>query len=255
MNYFGGFPTKGDKGDTGATGATGATGPQGPAGTDATWVHPLDGFRIVENWCASTAAGTNGWTILANSGSVGLNASIGSTTRMGIFRLGTLASSSSAPILTLGSGVTFVFGGIEHSFETDINIGTLSSGTEEYVFRAGYMNTTTSALTSHGAFFEYDRTVSTNWRVRCRQGGSDASTNTSVAVASGWVKLKVVVNAAATSVAFYINDTLVHTETTQIPSGTSQTVSPTYQMVKTVGTTNRETYGDWAVISAGTAVE
>jgi hypothetical protein len=213
-------------------------------------LHPSDGFKIKEHWLATTAVGTNGWTLTTNSGTVGTTASVGSGTIMGIARMGTLTSATAAPVLSLGNGNSFVMNGLEHTFETHCKIANLSTVSEEFIWRLGYQNTTTGTLTSHGIFFEYDRLTSTNWRIRTLQGGTGTATDTGVAVDTNWNTFKIVVNSAATSVTFYINGVSVGTHTTNIPAGTSQLVSPTYQLVKSAGTTTRETYIDWAEIQA-----
>jgi hypothetical protein len=56
-------------------------------------------------------------------------------------------------------------------------------------------------------------------------------------VANQWYILKAVINAAATSVDFYIDNVLVKTETTNIP--TASTVGNIINLVKSAGTTAR----------------
>jgi hypothetical protein len=230
--------------------ATSIIGPTGPAGQDATYLYPTDGFRIIEHFLATTAVGNNGWTLTANSGSVGTNTSAGSGTRMGIMRLDTLTSSVAAPTNSLGNGTSIILSGLTHTFETSINLPVLSTGSEEFILRVGYSSATTSTLPVNGVFFEYDRTQSTNWRLRCGSGSSyNASPNSSTAVSAGsWMRLKIVINSAANLATFYIDDVSIGTVSTNIPTGTSNTVSPSYQLIKTVGTTSRLCFVDWAFI-------
>lgn len=68
-------------------------------------------------------------------------------------------------------------------------------------------------------------------------GSSRSWTTTSVAVsASTWYTLRMEINAAATQVDFYINNTLVKSETTNIPTVATGLM---HQIYKTVGTTAR----------------
>ena len=81
-----------------------------------------------------------------------------------------------------------------------------------------------------GFFFEYNYASSANWRccVRTGTGGSSTYVDSGVAVAANtWFKFKVVSNAAWTSFAFYINNTLVATITTNVPTtGTDIGLAP-----------------------------
>jgi hypothetical protein len=57
----------------------------------------------------------------------------------------------------------------------------------------------------------------------CRNNNSETTADSGVTVVAGaWYKCEFVVNAGGTSVAFYINGTLVATITTNIPTGTSR---------------------------------
>ena len=66
-------------------------------------------------------------------------------------------------------------------------------------------------------FFKYS-SGDTNWQCVTRKNGSETITDSGVAWAADIInKFKIVVNATATSVGFYINDALVQTHTTNIP--------------------------------------
>ena len=209
-------------------------------------IHPRQGFRLVEHWEATTAAGVLGWGLFTNAGLLGGNASSGGLSRFGIVRLDTSINSNSAPTLSRGS---YVIGGARHTLETSINMG-LSSATEEFIVRIGYHNSTNSTLPTNGIYFEYDRTKSTYWRVITVQGGVATETTTSLAVAGGWKELRIEISADGLSSKFYIDNNLIGENTTNIPSGTSQIVSPVLQIIKTAGTSPRILYCDWVLIEA-----
>ena len=66
-------------------------------------------------------------------------------------------------------------------------------------------------------------TASANWQVVTSSNSTRTWTTTTTAVGAGtWVKLGIIVNAAGTSVGFYINGTLVATHTANIPTGTTR---------------------------------
>lgn len=212
---------------------------------------PSLGFSITENWLSNTAAGNNGWTLTANSGTVGMNASTGSGVIMGIARCDTAASSTSAPTLSLGGGSSIVFGGATIELACYVQLQALSTVTEEYITRFGFHSSISSAAPAHGAFFEYDRLNSVNWRIRTYAATSPTTTTTSTAVAAGaWTKFSITINSAASLVTFYINGVSVGTINATIPSGTSQAVSPVFQMIKSAGSTARNLYIDWCTIKA-----
>jgi parallel beta-helix repeat protein len=239
---------KGDKGDQGDQGIQGIQGIQGPQGTV---LHPKDGIELIENFISTTAVGNNGWTLYANSGSVGANVTSGDSTHFGIMRLDTSSSASSAPTLSLGGGLALVLGGATITIEFEFKIQVLSTVSEEFEARLGLLDNTTGTIGNDAVFFKYDRLTSTNWIIVSRAGGTETATTTSTAVAAGsWLRGRIEINAAASSVEYFIDDVSIGTITTNIPSGTSQVTSPAFQMVKSAGTTSRNLYLDWVYFKA-----
>ena len=116
----------------------------------------------------------------------------------------------------------------------------LSSVTDTFVFRMGYANSTSNAITV-GAFFTHDRSLSTtNWVCRCQTSGSNITNSvTSTAVSlNTWQRFRIVIDATPTAT-FYINDALVATISTFVPTSiTSTTGTPMIELRKTLGTGN-----------------
>ena len=154
-------------------------------------------------------------------------------------------------------GAQFFFGGGAWVFETFVNVETLSTVTERFRFIAGFGNSATNAAEGNGAFFTYDEgatqngTAATpNWQTQTCNGSVRTLTTTSVAVTAGaWTKLRIEVNAAATSVAFYINGTLAATHTTNIPKWLAATnprgFNVKQSIAKTIGLTSRSVFCDY----------
>lgn len=208
-------------------------------------VHPSLGFTIVEHWMSSSAVGNTGWTILANSGSVGMSG--GTQQYPGMARIDTFTSATSAPSLYLG-GNSATFGSASFSVEAQIQFSALSTVVEEYSARIGMHNSLSATSPTNGIWFEYDRLTSTNWICKCKADGVETATTTSTAVvATTFLKLKIEINAAGTSVVFKVNDATVATITTNIPVGGTRYVWPNMQMVKSAGTTSRYMNTDWFV--------
>lgn len=141
-----------------------------------------------------------------------------------------------------------LFGGGKMRFETVVNIPILSTVAEEFVDRFGFGDSVTGDMTD-GAYFEYNRLTSANWLLKTANSGVRTSVDSGVAVATGYVKLRVEVNAAGNQADFYINDVLITDGspapiTTNIPTGAGRTFGICLAMIKSAGTTNRETYVD-----------
>lgn len=91
--------------------------------------------------------------------------------------------------------------------------------------RFGLGNDVVGADHTNGVYFEFDRATSTAWRIVTASSSSRTKTTTGVtATGSTWFTLKLEVNAAATSVAFWIDGVLVGTHTTNIPTANTQPV-------------------------------
>jgi hypothetical protein len=151
----------------------------------------------------------------------------------------------------------FIFGGGAWIFETFVNVETLSTLTDRFRFVSGFGNAATNGAESNGAFFTYDEgatqngtAASPNWQTQtCVGGVRTLTTTTTAVVASAWTKLRIEVNAAGTSVTFYVNGTLVATHTTNIPTWVSAANPRGFNVkqtiAKTTGLTNRSVFCDY----------
>lgn len=107
----------------------------------------------------------------------------------------------------LGSGWTF---------EALIQLRNDATG---FVARIGWGDGTAAADHTDGAYFEYDKATSANWRIVTASNTTRNKQTTSTAVTfSTWIRLKIVWN-SATDVQFYVNGTSVGSST----SGTGGT--------------------------------
>jgi hypothetical protein len=150
-------------------------------------------------------------------------------------------------------GNQFLLGGGIMTFTTSVLFNTLSTPTERYRVTIGYGDQATSAAEVNGIFFTYDEggtangtTASPNWQCVTTKGSVRTLTTTSVAINnSAWCKLSIEINAAGTSVVFYINNILVATHTTNIPSGAAELITPRVNISKTIGTISRFFHMDY----------
>lgn len=136
-------------------------------------------------------------------------------------------------------------GGGQYAIEMLVKTGALGTGAQNYVLQCGLgTGIFTTSDPTDGVWFEYSQAGSALWR--CKTAA--ASTETTLAsaltvVANTWYKLKFIVNAAGTSVTFYISgaggglpSTTIGTISTNLPTTTTN-IQPFFQIRKTVGAT------------------
>jgi hypothetical protein len=124
-------------------------------------------------------------------------------------------------------------------------IPVLSVATQRFRVRIGFGDSTTNAdnVDSPG-YIEYSDNVNGgNW-VYCTAANSARTKNNSAVAAvaqtgDNWTYLKVQVNAAGTQTDIYLNNTLLGSITTNIPTGTARAFGVHFDITKSIGTTAR----------------
>jgi hypothetical protein len=146
------------------------------------------------------------------------------------------------------------FGGGAWNYEALININTLSTALERYRMIFGFGSVISNSSEADGVFITYDEggtangtTASANWQcVTVANSVRTLTTSTTAVTASAWNKLRIEINAAGTSVTFYVNGTAIATHTTNIPlASNSRYVLMKTGLAKTIGTTTRGFYCDY----------
>lgn len=118
----------------------------------------------------------------------------------------------------------------------------LSTVGEEFMLEVGVQDGNATTVITDGIYFRYNR-VSTgvNWFAISESGGTETATDTTIVAAEDTVyDLQVVVNSDATSIGYYIDDVLVATHTTNIP--TAANMPNSWNIIKSAGTTERKAY-------------
>jgi hypothetical protein len=205
--------------------------------TGLTW-----GIDIRDDFVASVASSGNFGELSWNNTSAGTGATSVQVApdvsyRPGQIQFTTGSTTSGYAYQFLGSTGPLLIGGGEE-IETSINIPTLADATNDYTLRFGLCDVQTSDC-NNGLYFEYNRATTTNWRINAAAGGTRTKTTTATAVGTGWHRFKIVVNASATSVSFYVDGTSIGTVTTNIPTSTANNTEASYSIQKTAGTTPR----------------
>jgi hypothetical protein len=168
------------------------------------------------------------------------------------YQTGTLATGWAMHITEQSANaMQFQFGGGTWMYESYIEVNTLSDATNRFRFISGFGNVASSGTETNGAFFTYDEggvsngtIASPNWQCVTTVGAVRTLTTTSVAVTTTWTKLRIIVNADATEVKFYIDGTLVATHTTNIPVLPTR-IKVKQMIAKSLGTGNRFVYCDY----------
>jgi hypothetical protein len=115
--------------------------------------------------------------------------------------------------ISMGQGIT--------RFATKIGFITLSDATNTYTMEVGFVNVLTS-VPNFSIMFRYTHSVNGGrWEAICNNNGTITAVDTGIAASTGVMRtFEIEVNAANTSVAFFIDGTLVATITTNIPAAT-----------------------------------
>jgi len=213
--------------------------------------------RISNGWEASTdyisTLFVDGWQSRSSG--------VGASTTISNFITGNkigYANASTGTTITgnAGTGIANNAIGIANGqiiIETSIMIPTLSTSVERFVVFNGLMNFSNYSNPSNAIFFYYDEggilpTATPNWKCYTIRSLTRTATITSIPVtANQWYKLKIIVNADASSVGFYIDGVLVATHTTNIPLNIGYSFDSMIQ--KSVGLTARTMQMDYSAIS------
>lgn len=190
--------------------------------------------------------------VYGTNGGAGANASfantVSSATNIGVADIETGTTTTGYAWINdqvLGAKGLYIGGG-SHFYETVVKLSNLSDGTETFICQLGICTGSTTINTVDGVYFGYSHSLSGgNWRCYTSRSSTDTVTDSGVAAsATSFQRLGFVINAALSSVTFYINGTLVATHATNIPLST--TAMRRWAIIaKSAGTTTRHLYTDY----------
>lgn len=149
---------------------------------------------------------------------------------------------------------TILFGGGTLTLDWRFQLPILPDGTESFALYLGFGDNMAAAPTD-GAFLYLDQ-ANANFRYRTRSNGSQTDVDSALAaVAATWYRVRITVNAAATSINFTINGANSQDIATNIPSGAGRETGIMANIFKSAGTTSRSLYLDycrfaWSGVSA-----
>lgn len=177
------------------------------------------------------ASGTGAQTNVSPSG-------IATNANPGVFNMLTGTTSGGLAYLTsFGANTNLLLGGGLTYYETIVKLSALSDGTDTYTVWIG--PTSSAALEpSAGVYFKYTHSLNGgNWVAYTATGGSRTPINSNVAASTDFVRLGWVMNAAGTSVEFFINGVSIGVQTLTIPTTTALYFQ--WSITKSAGTTSR----------------
>jgi hypothetical protein len=121
----------------------------------------------------------------------------------------------------------------------------LSDAVDRFVLRAGFNSVILPNTLAQAITFEYqDNENGGRWQAICHDGVETSVDTGITVVASTYYKLEFEVNAAGTSVEFFIDNVSVATITTNIPTGTGFGHFVNIHIMKLLGVLNRASYID-----------
>ena len=144
-------------------------------------------------------------------------------------------------------GISIQFGGGTLDLSWRFQVVTLPTGTDDFDLTIGFIDAVNSSHTD--GVYLFLSSASANFRYFTRSNGAGNTTNTDsglAAVAGTWYVLRIVVNAAASSVTFTIDGGSSQSVGTNIPTGAGREVGIGAGITKTAGTNSRHAYIDYA---------
>jgi len=139
-----------------------------------------------------------------------------------------------------------MLGGRQVIYETRVRVETLSDATNAFTSYYGLMDANAAGVPTNGVYFSYNHGVNSgNWTCTAIAAGTTSLNSGVAVVANQWYVLRMVVNALGTRVDYFVDDVLVATATTNIPTGSGRQVRMVFKIEKSAGTTARTTSIDF----------
>ncbi len=155
----------------------------------------------------------------------------------GVFEIKVTATADGGALISGTPGgpfiANFLTGGGTITAEFLVNIAQLGNGTDDALVQVGLADGTSFNGTNNNIIFLYANATSANWQIRTDKAGTATTTTTTTPVTAAWHHLKFVVNAAGTSVEFFVDNVSVGTIGTNIPV---LKLLPTFGIKKNLGT-------------------
>jgi uncharacterized protein (UPF0333 family) len=202
----------------------------------ASFFDDFDGTTVGQGWTA-----VNSGTSAAES----LIDVVAGENTMGVLQWSTGTTATGRAALIRNTGSTSLGQG-KFDITVRAKVPTLSVVAQEFSAQLGLHDATTKNAVD-GVYFHYNRLGYGSDVIRCVTSSNSARTTNSsgVTMNTNWNKYKIIINPSGTQALFYINEVLVCTHTTNIPTGASRVTGPSIQIIKSAGTTARTLLVDY----------
>jgi len=191
-------------------------------------------------WIGSNSVGLGALNWINNTSGGTISYLQGISGYPGIYRLSSAGGATNRSELVLNASTSvLLFGDGEYTIEWMVRVPKLSDATDEFRIGIGF-NGAIGGAPSNGVLFTYTHSVNSgNWTIEADDAAGTTTADSGTAVVAGtWYRLGIVVNAAATSVAYYINgvETSNSPLTTNIPDGATEYTQPLSYIKNLAGT-------------------
>ncbi len=158
--------------------------------------------------------------------------------RPGIHKLETGTDAAGVAMYVFGNDQTgLMLGGGLTLYECAVYIPILATAIEDFIMRLGFGDEVDGSEHDDGSWLENNRSVSLNWGLKTAKTAARTTTDSGDVVdVATWIKVGAIVNAAASSIEYFIGGVSVGTIVTNIPVSD---INPSISIVKTAGIINR----------------
>ena len=186
----------------------------------ATGDYQSSGYIASENTWRSIQSGSPAFT--THGGTIPSTSAHPGVLQITISASGTDVGSVASGEYNVETNSFLAVGGGAIQIDTVFDIPVLSDGTNNSEFDFGLIDSQPGSAPTNAIFIQYQRESSLNWRCTSEAASTATTTNSSVAVTSGWHHGTITVNAAGTSIAYSMDGVSLCTITTNIPSSPIQ---------------------------------
>jgi hypothetical protein len=210
------------------------TGQLGSEPINTGFLNYLSNLEIYEDFLNFINNGFSAW--LTGGGSFVPAQAIAEVNHPGV--LGNISNSTGTGVVYLGTDADvtnkIVLGGGALEYIWIFKIVNLSNSTNRYTLSFGMGDTSNASEQANGVYYQYsDNVNSGNWRISTSAASSPTNTDTAVAVTTGWHNARCAVNAAASSIEFFIDGVSLGTINNTIPT---LSIRPFFGFTRVAGT-------------------
>lgn len=201
-----------------------------------------------DDFLGGTVTGTQGlgWTTATNGAGAGFSfPTIAATNNAGVLSLNSGTNAAGRACIFL-SNTALTFSGGVWVYDAYVRTPTLSDGTQTYKIYAGFGDVTGAGNMVDGVYFSYSSgELAGNWAINTANNSARTQGDSNIPATTSFTRLRFVVNAAGTSVTFFIGNANAGTITTNIPTTTARVCGPIFKIEKSNGTTSRSLEVDY----------